>query len=218
MDSNQRLRERGKHVVQFVVGHREMRTESRHDVGQVLTEQVVKLARQQSRVALVASMVGWYRQHLRACSERSERLPKRCKKVVVREIGGRGARRKVGRHDFCRMCANRKSRTRDFSISNPSVFRRMRIAKSTRYTCAMEKPSSSTSSLSILPSATVLVGLFIFAIPWWWGFFPALGGKVILGAPLWFITSVAGSILVSISTARFLSLAWGQFSEDGEDE
>lgn len=58
----------------------------------------------------------------------------------------------------------------------------------------------------------LLVCLFVFAIPWWWQWLPAWGERVIWGAPFWFVTSVVGSLVISVVTARYLSAAW-----DGTD-
>jgi len=66
-------------------------------------------------------------------------------------------------------------------------------------------------------SIASFVLLFIFAIPWWWQFFPELGSRVFLGAPMWFVTSAFGSLLVSIVTARSLAVAWDQMDGDSDE-
>lgn len=76
------------------------------------------------------------------------------------------------------------------------------------YTLAMTDKSPSTPAFQIGPAILTLALLFLFSIPWWWQYFPDLGSRVVLGAPLWFVTSIAGSIAISVITARFLSAAW----------
>ena len=66
-------------------------------------------------------------------------------------------------------------------------------------------------------TAALFVLLFVIAIPWWWQFAPTIGERVTLGAPLWFITSIAGSIVVSAVSARYLALAWAASDEEGLD-
>ena len=77
------------------------------------------------------------------------------------------------------------------------------------------------SSFRIVPAALTIVLLFLVAIPWWWQFVPQLGERVVFGAPVWFLSAVAGSVFTSIVTARFLQLAWDsleQSLEEVEDE
>lgn len=52
--------------------------------------------------------------------------------------------------------------------------------------------------------------LFFFAaaIPWYWQFFPQTAVKVVLGFPLWVLTSIAGSALISCLTALSLYQFW----------
>ena len=72
----------------------------------------------------------------------------------------------------------------------------------------MTDKSPSTPAFPIGPSILTLALLFLFAIPWWWQYFPEVGSRVVLGAPLWFVTSITGSITISVITARYLSTAW----------
>lgn len=81
----------------------------------------------------------------------------------------------------------------------------------------MAGPNSIRSVFPTRVAAALFIGLFLFAIPWWWQFLPDLGDRVVVGAPLWFITSVAGSLAVSIVTAYFLSRAWQAIEDDPED-
>ena len=66
----------------------------------------------------------------------------------------------------------------------------------------------------ITRAIVTFVLLFVFAIPWWWRFLPEMGERTVLGAPLWFVTAAVGSLLISVVSARFLSVAWDCVSED----
>lgn len=50
--------------------------------------------------------------------------------------------------------------------------------------------------------------LFLIAIPWWWQLLPNIGNRVVWGAPIWFITSVVGSLVISMACSRYLAVAW----------
>ena len=80
------------------------------------------------------------------------------------------------------------------------------------------KPTSPT--FRIVPAALTFVLLFTVAIPWWWQFVPQLGERVILGAPVWFLSAVVGSFITSIVTARSLQRAWDwlEQSEEWDEE
>ena len=66
-------------------------------------------------------------------------------------------------------------------------------------------------------AALVFFLLFGIGIPWWWRFLPETGVALVWGAPVWFITSVAASLIVSLTAVRYLDQAWSSLDED-EDE
>ncbi len=65
--------------------------------------------------------------------------------------------------------------------------------------------------------AAVFILLFTIAIPWWWRWLPNLGNQTLLGAPIWFVTAVVGSFLISAVTVKCLAIAWDAL-EDEEAE
>lgn len=86
----------------------------------------------------------------------------------------------------------------------------------------MQKNRSVPSTFKVATPIFVFSTLIAFAIPWWWRFMPTLGERMLWGAPVWFVTSVVGSALLSLATATYLSLAWQKLDvddeQDGEDQ
>ena len=67
-------------------------------------------------------------------------------------------------------------------------------------------------------TAIVLLAMFVVAVPWWWSWFPEQANVPILGAPLWFVTAIGGSLAISLMTARYLGVAWDALDDDGANE
>ena len=62
--------------------------------------------------------------------------------------------------------------------------------------------------------AVMFALLFLLAIPWWWRWVPTIGNRTLWGAPIWFVTAVGGSLLVSIVTVKCLAIAWNALDEE----
>jgi hypothetical protein len=82
----------------------------------------------------------------------------------------------------------------------------------------MQQPPTSPNSkqLRIGRAAALFVFLFVVAIPWWWRFLPEIGSRVVMGAPLWFVTSIVGSLIVSAVSARYLAIAWDSLDAESD--
>ncbi|MGC6441783.1 MAG: hypothetical protein ACON4H_03895 [Rubripirellula sp.] len=50
--------------------------------------------------------------------------------------------------------------------------------------------------------------LLLISVPWYWQFFPSLSQIRILGFPMWVVSSVLGSALVSTHTMMLLLMPW----------
>jgi len=74
-----------------------------------------------------------------------------------------------------------------------------------------------TSSFKSTRYVVCFVLLFAVAIPWWWQFAPETGNQLVLGAPLWFVTSIVGSLVISIVTAVLLVVAWNSVDSEEDD-
>ena len=81
----------------------------------------------------------------------------------------------------------------------------------------MSKASPHTRKFNIPRAMLVFCALFGIAIPWWWRWFPELGASMVLGTPLWFSTSVAGSVVISVVTLRMLGAAWSDLEQQEAD-
>ena len=55
--------------------------------------------------------------------------------------------------------------------------------------------------------------LLLIAVPWYWQFFPKIAVRVVSGLPLWTLTAILGSLLVSLFTA-YLYLQSGAWTDD----
>ena len=59
----------------------------------------------------------------------------------------------------------------------------------------------------------VYVVLLLIAVPWYWQFMPHVAVRIVWGLPLWTLTAVLGSVLVSLFTA-YLYLQPGTWADE----
>ena len=59
--------------------------------------------------------------------------------------------------------------------------------------------------------------LLLISVPWYWQFFPSLSQIRILGFPMWVVSSLLGSALVSTCTMMLLLKPWDDELEHASD-
>jgi hypothetical protein len=62
----------------------------------------------------------------------------------------------------------------------------------------------------------VFILLFAVAIPWWWSWIPEIANATLLGAPIWFVSAIGGSLVISFVSMRYLSVAWASLDDEAD--
>jgi len=57
-------------------------------------------------------------------------------------------------------------------------------------------------------SLIVYAILLLISVPWYWQFFPSLSQTRLVGFPMWVVSSLLGSALISTLTTRLLLRPW----------
>ena len=65
-------------------------------------------------------------------------------------------------------------------------------------------------------SLLIYVLLFSISVPWYWQWMPEFGLLRFAGLPLWVLTSLLGSALISIQTVLVLTQSWSDENECAE--